>query len=179
MIVPVFVSAWEMDCCQPDATVGEQWQGCLFLYPPKPWWVQEGDQWSDDPEMSVIELDVDVVRSATSDDAMALVDAGAIRLGIEGLRGKGRRRVRGRVSSEWHGPDPKGVKLEEVAAEGIVRRVRLVPIEFERRGEKAFYPVARLSPIEVRSTSERRRNYMDSNADRHYEDELLVDLEVT
>ncbi len=110
---------------------------------------------------------------------MALVDAGDLRLGVKGLRGKGRRRVRGRVISDWHGPDPDGVKLEEVACQGLVRRVRLVPIEFERRGEKSFYPVARLATIEARSTSERRLNYMDSNADRHYEDDLLVDVEVS
>lgn len=174
----MFVSAWEMDCCQPDATVGEAWSGCLFLLPPRPWWVQRGDHWSDEPDLGVVEFDVEVVRSAMADDAMALIDAGPVRFGMEGLRGKGRRRVRGRVISEWHGPDPKGVKLEEVACEGLVRRVRLVPVEFERRGEKAFHPTARLAPIDVRSTSERRRNYMDSSADRHYEDDLLVDLEL-
>ncbi len=168
-----------MDCCQPDATVGEEWSGCLFLYPPKPWWAEDRERWGDDPELGVIELDVDVVRSARSDDAMALVDAGDLRLGVKGLRGKGRRRVRGRVMSEWHGPDPKGVKLEEVACKGVVHRVRLVPIEFERRGEKAFYPIAQLAPVEVHSTSERRRSFMDTGADRHYEDELLVDLEIS
>jgi hypothetical protein len=179
VLVPVFVSAWEMDCCQPDATVGEEWTGNLFFYPPKPWWLDEGGQGDADPELGVIELDVDIRRSASSEEAMALVDAGDLLLGVKGLRGKGRRRVRGRVISEWHGPDPDGVKLAEVACQGLVRRVRLVPIEFERRGERSFYPVARLPAIDARSTSERRRNYMDANSDRHYEDDLLVDVEVS
>jgi len=42
-----------VDCCQPDATVGEAWNACLFLFPPKPCWASEGDQWSDEPGLGV------------------------------------------------------------------------------------------------------------------------------
>lgn len=179
MIVPVFVSAWEMDCCQPEATVGEEWtSGCLFLIPPTPWWAREGERASAEPELGVIELDVDVVRPAGTDESMALVDAGAVRMGVKGLRGTGRRRLRGRVMSDWHAPDVEGVNLAEVAFEGLVRRVRLVPIEYERRGDRSWFPVAELAPVDVRSTRERRHGDMSTDADRHYVDDLLVDLEV-
>lgn len=179
MILPVFVANWELDCCQPEARIGEEWTGCLFLDPPTPWWVQDQNEGtSSEPGFGAIEVDVDVLRMATTDEAMALVDAGPARLGVKGLRGTGRHRLRGRISSWWHGPDPEGVQLQEVACRGVVRRVRLVPVEFERRGERSWFPVAELAPIDVRSTDERRRTYMDTDADRHHEDELLIDLEV-
>ena len=179
VIVPVFVSAWEIDCCQPDATVGEEWTACLFLFPARPWWAREGEQASADPQLGLVDLEVNVVRPASTDESMALVDAGAIRLGVRGLRATGSHRLQGRVVSEWHGPDPEGGQLEEVACRGVVRRVRLVPVEYEPRGDRAWFPVAELPAVEVRSTAERRRGYADTGADRRSHDDLLVDLEVS
>ncbi|MFN2608578.1 MAG: hypothetical protein ABR511_11920 [Acidimicrobiales bacterium] len=178
MVLPVFAAAWELECCQPEATVGQAWSACLFLNPPVPWWTEEDDEGASESALGVMELDVDVLRGAEGDEAMALADAGPVCLGVKGLRETGRRLLCGRISSEWHGPGPEGVSLGDVECTGNVRRVRLFPIAFERRGDRAWFPVEELSPVDVRSTGDRRRMRTDDN-DRHYRDTLLVDIEVS
>jgi hypothetical protein len=66
----------------------------------------------------------------------------------------------------------------EIEAHGVVRRVRLVPIAYERRHGREWYPVAELSSIEVQSTADRRRGRVIEETDMYLQDALLVDLEV-
>jgi len=82
--------------------------------------------------------------------------------------------------SRWHGPDPHGVELDEVACEGTVRRVRLVPVVYEQRGKGGWSPIGQLAATDVASTSERRKFHKiqtDATGHQHHDD-LLVDMEV-
>ncbi len=170
MIFPVWVSAWEIGCCQPEAVVGQPWKACLFLHPPA----------SDDASLAVVTLDVDVVRPAPAADGYGLARVGGVAIGVKGARDVGALNFQGRMLSRWHGPDPHGVELDEVASEGTVRRVRLVPCVFERRGDGVWSPIGQLAATDVGSTSGRRKFHdieTDANGHQH-RDDLLVDLEI-
>ena len=180
VILTIWVSAWEMDCCQPDAVVGETWSACVLLEPAEPWWYGQSNRSTPPPEVGVVELELDVVRAAPSADGYGLARLGAVSIGVKGAEAVGPQRVRGRLWNQWHGPDPDGLEFEETAVEGVVRRVRRVPIDYQRQiaDTRSFMPVGELQPIEAHSTIERRETSLSDPSNHHYHDELLVDLEV-
>lgn len=142
MIVPVFAAAWELDCCHGDATVGQEWHACLYFHPSvsgRPDWPASP---ADSTGVEVVDLEVEIVRSAHGPDDMAIVAYEGLRLGVEGLTGSGRRRLRGRIWTNGHGPERE--ELEAVACQGIVRRVRLVPVAYHREhaGSGVWAPAA-------------------------------------
>jgi hypothetical protein len=180
VILPVWVAAWEYECCRPDAVVGETWAGSLFLRPPEPWWANGSE--AVDPEilvLGVVNLDVEVVRPAPHADAAALVAVDGIRLGVVSVDVSGpTRRVRGRVVFEGHvGPD--GVELDEVECRGTVRRVRRVPL-VRKCKDGMWVPVSRLAAVDVASTADRHSDGLPPQEPdvTYVTDDLLVDVEV-
>jgi len=135
---------------------------------------------SDGAPLAVVTLEVDVVRPAPAADGYGLARVGGVAIGVKGARDVGALSVQGRMLSRWHGPAPHGVELDEVACEGKVRRVRLVPVVYEQRGEGGWSPIGQLAATDVALTSERRKFHeieTDANGHQHHDD-LLVDLEV-
>jgi len=180
MILPIWVATWELDCCQPDAVVGESWRASVFLHPGPPWWVSEYGRRlpPEHDELGVLEVDVDVVRPAPAPEGAALARVDGASIGVVGLQGMGKHHLRGRCIFEGHtGPD--GVALDEVECRGIVRRVRRVPLLYEPRGKRMWVPLAQLDPIDVHSTLGRDPDRVPIRGTTSMHDSLLVDLELT
>jgi len=117
MLVPVFAAAWEFDCCHGDATVGQDWRACLYFHPSvsgRPDWPAAP---AESPGVEVVDLEVEIVRPAYEPDHMAIVAYEGLRLGVEGLVGSGRRRLRGRIWTNKHGPEKE--ELEAVHCVGV------------------------------------------------------------
>ena len=180
MILPIWVATWELDCCQPDAVVGERWRGSVFLHPGPQWWVSEYNRQlpPEHKDLGVVELDVDVVRPTPAPEGAALARVEGVSIGVLGLQAMGKHHVRGTCIFEGHtGPD--GVALEEVECRGIVRRVRRVPLVYEPRGRRMWVPLAQLDPIDVHSTLDREPDRVPVGGATSMQDSLLVDLELT
>lgn len=177
MILPIWLSDWELGCCPLHATRGEPWSASVFLHPGEPWWVKENGGTLDPAQAEVgeVELDLDVVRPAPGPDGAALATDGTIHVGLIGVVSLGRRRVKGRLMFEGH-DGPEGVTLDEVECHGTVRRVRRVPIVYELRGP--WVPVGQLAPIEVDSTAVGTQPRPSESDSFRYDDTWLVDLEV-
>lgn len=179
MIVSVFASAWEFDCCHRDATVGQEWSACLYLHPSVPGSPDWPASPAEPPGVEVLDLEVEIIRPAQDPNDMAIVAYEGLQLGVEGLAGTGRQRLQGRIWTNWHGPDQE--ELEALECHGVVCRVRLVRVAYHRCGDRPhqwWEPAAELPAIDVPSTSDRRNQRFDQATDTSYQDCLLVSLDV-
>lgn len=164
VIIPVWVASWEIECCQPEAVVGQEWAApFLRLAPPEPWWLAHASA-PIPPEveaLGVVELDGAVVRDAAS-GALATCRSGDLCIVTPSPMTADAGRIRGRLWFESHGGP--GVSEDRLECRGVVRRVRGIPLVYELR-ERTQVPVAQAEPVDLASTTE------------HGFPEYLIDLE--
>ncbi len=175
MQLPIWVSAFELECCQPDATVGDPWVASVVgLKPADPWWAQH----SPDPvpdsvrSLGVVELE-GAAASTTLHARSAIVDLGGVRVIVPGVTGNGTVSVRGRLWLDAH-EHPEYQNVPGLEWRGIVRRIRGIRLLYQPVTVYLAIPVRQEPPVELRSTSNRKDPAM---LDRGFS-EFLIDLEV-
>jgi hypothetical protein len=179
VLLYVWVASWEFECCRDDAVIGSHWGGSLILEPAKPWWSKDapGALPDDVLDLGVSEFDGDVARAPDTADLPAVVSVGSARVGVLGTITSGTQHFVGRLSYEGHGGGAYDAVLDELACNGIVRRVRGISYDYELRhtseGE-ARVPIARHVPIDLKSTGDR---YPTGRAGHPFV-EYLIDLEI-
>ncbi|MEX0790587.1 MAG: DUF6578 domain-containing protein [Actinomycetota bacterium] len=173
MRVPIWVSAWELECCQPNATVGERWTvSPIGLKPPDPWWAEHapGPVPDDVLALGVVTLD-GTAASTTLHDRSTIVDLGGNRVIVPG--GGGREvRLHGRLWLDGHEhPEYQGASGLEWT--GIVRRIRGIRLVYQPVTVYLAIPVEQMKPVDLSSTSE----INDPRLADHGFAEFLIDLE--
>lgn len=174
MRVPIWVSAWELECCQPNATVGERWTvSVVGLKPPEPWWARHAP----DPVPNEV-LELGVVRltgttaSTTLHERSRIVDLGGYRVIMPGAGGGPEVEIHGRLWLDGHEhPEYQGTPGLEWA--GTVRRIRGIRLRYQPVTVYLAIPVEQHEPVELKSTSDRDE---PGPADHGFS-EFLIDLE--
>ena len=115
-----------MECCQPELTVGDTWDGSFYLADAEPWWSRyaESPLAPDVRDLGVVEFDGEVLQPAPSSTGAALVALGSARIGVYGATTVGRQHFRGRLDFEGHGGGDPDAELDDLQCIGVVRRVR-------------------------------------------------------
>jgi hypothetical protein len=176
VIVPIWISSWEIECCQPEASVGHEWVGpALWLRGSEPWWRKYVDA-PLPPEvetLGVADLEGEVVVPAGSTDRPGVFRVGTLEILVPEARTVGRQSIRGRLHAQSHqGPTEPGFGLH---CRGVVRRVRGIPLVYELR-DVVKVPVAQGKPVELQSTGAGRPpDYLPGVAPFP---EFLIDLEI-
>lgn len=174
MNVPIWVSAWELECCQPDATVGEPWVSSVVgLKPPDPWWAEHAPEPVPDEvrKLGVVDLE-GTAASVTLHERSAIVDLGGVRVIVEGVRSSGQVSVNGRLWLDAH-EHPEYQGAEGLEWRGVVTRIRGIRLIYQPVTVYLAIPVRQEAPVDLRSTSDRRDPAM---TDRGFS-EFLIDLE--
>lgn len=174
MRVPIWVSAVELECCQPDATVGESWVASVVgLKPADPWWAEHSPEPVPDEVRSMGVVDLEgTAASATLHARAAIVDVGGFRVVVPGAR-TGAVPVRGRLRLDAHEyPEFQGVA--GLQWEGVVRRISGIRLVYQPVTVYLAIPVRQEPPVDLASTSGRKDPLM---ADREFS-EFLIELEV-
>lgn len=154
MILPIWVASWEIECCQPDAIVGQPWAAPFVrLGPPEPWWIGYADTPppADVMELGVTELEGEVAKAST-DQHPGVFRTEAFRVVVPGPLPADTRQLRGRLGFEGH--DGPGVEDQRLDISGIVRRVRGIPLVYEVR-DRMHIPIGQDAPVDVDSTTVR------------------------
>lgn len=175
MLLPIWVTARELDCCQPEATVGEIWHiPMVALGSADPWWAQDASEPVPTQVMSmgVVELEADVESiSFTGQSSIARVGNDA-RIVLPEAVTEGPTRVKGRLWLDGHEHfevrDAPGLKLS-----GKVRRIRGISLVYEPVTVYLAIPKRQEPPIDLHSTTERN----DPEKDYGFT-EFLIDLEI-
>jgi hypothetical protein len=159
--LPVWVSTWEFECCQPDAAVGEPWTAYLFLREGDPWWIEYATTPVADNVLAFgrVAFDGVVLRPASGPNGAALVAHGPVRLAVPGTTDATSTRFEGVIEHEGHGGgDADGIGDYDVECTGIVRAVHGIAHQYEPRlldeGE-GMVPVGQAPPIACESTRDR------------------------
>jgi hypothetical protein len=149
VIVPIWAARWEIECCQPDATIGERWQGPLRFDPdPRPWLAREGRTASADAEQFGL-VELEVKRIAAPDSTYPLFVFGQATFSGPADMPAGHHV--GRLWLDAHSNPPHELRITS----GIVRRVDLVPLVYEKVGGRIFEPREQLASRTVSSTRDR------------------------
>ena len=175
MRVPIWVSAFELECCQPDATVGEEWvASVVVLKPANPWWARHSPEPVPDEvrRLGVVDLD-GTASSVTLHARSAIVDVGGAPVVVPGVTSPGPVKVQGRLWLDAH-EHPEYQAMKQLEWHGTVRRIRGVRLVYQPVTVYLAIPIRQEPPVELMSTSARRDPAM---ADRGFA-EFLVDLEV-
>lgn len=157
----IWAASWELECCQPVATVGKPWLAArLRLAPADPWWPQyaRGPVAPEVISLGVVELEGVGERAAVG-QRPAFSASGACRSSCPtsprwAPRGCG-------AGCGWTPTTAGGheaVKGEAAGAlerRGTVRRVRGIPLVYETRGH-LHVPTGQEPPVELPSTSSAR-----------------------
>lgn len=151
MILPIWVASWEIECCQPDATVGEPWAApFVLLMPPEPWWIEYVDipPPAEVMELGVVELDGEVTSETTAEHP-GVFQADTLRVVVRSPLTFGTRELRGRLSFEGH--DGPGMPDKKLKVGGTVRRVRGIPLRYELRDRRRV-PIGQDDALDIEST---------------------------
>jgi hypothetical protein len=174
MRVPIWVSAWELECCQPNATVGDRWTISLVgLKPPEPWWaVHVPDPIPDEVrELGVVRL-WGTTASTTLHERSTIVDLGGYRVIMPGSGSGPEVELHGRLWLDGH-EHPEYQGTPGLQWTGTVRRIRGIRLRYQPVTVYLAIPVEQYEPVELRSTSDRHEPEL---ADRAFS-EFLIDLE--
>ena len=175
MRVPIWVAAFELECCQPDATVGEPWTASVVvLKSADPWWAEYAPE--PVPEeirtMGVVDLE-GTTASATLHARAGIVDIGPFRVIVPGATGTGPLRVRGRLWLDAH-EHPEFQQASGLRWQGVVRRILGIQLVYRPVTVYRAIPIRQKAPVLLGSTSDRRDPAM---ADRAFS-EFLIEVEV-
>lgn len=168
MIVPVWVAAWELDCCQPDAEVGSAWSVSLSFRPGiEPWWADEYGVVLSEEQRVLGRVDLDVALVAAGDNPVYRSGSIHFHAPAELLPGP----HTGRISLDAHPTD--GHSLTQVTCSGMETAISVVPIRYERRGAQ-FEPADQLDQIPASTTLARDGVRQSAVGDSLVTPELLV-----
>lgn len=175
MRIPIWVSAVELECCQPDATVGEPWVASVVcLKPPDPWWAEHAPE--PVPEevlrMGVVDLQGTVSSAALHSEA-AIVEVDGLRVIVPGVRGSGVVPVHGRLWLDAH-EHPRLQGTPGLEWRGVVRRVRGIRLLYRPVTVYLAIPYHQEPAAELRSTADRDSPETAGGGFA----EFLIDLEV-
>jgi hypothetical protein len=176
MRVPIWVSAFELECCQPDATVGEQWvASAVVLKPPEPWWAKHSPEPVPDEVLTLGVASLEgTAASVTLHSRSAIVDVGCGRVIVPEVASAGPVAVYGRLWLDAHEhPEYQGVA--GLGWSGVVERIRGIRLVYQPVTVYRAIPIRQEAPVELKSTSDRNDPAM---LDRAYA-EFLIDLEVS
>ena len=156
--LPVMLDSWELECCQPHATVGEEWTALMVLDLGGPWWLRyaTGPVPDDVRSFGVVELEGVVLRPAPRPHDLGLVATGPVRFAAS-VMAADQHLFRGVIRHEAHGGGPEGVLGTEIECTGTVRRIQGVAYRHESQlldGEEGMVPVAQEPPVDLRSTAD-------------------------
>ena len=136
MTVPVWVQSWEFECCQPDVSVGQQWDATVVLRPPEPWW----EHFASSPlSENVRHLGVAEVGIVTRPDGVLHVT----------MDEPAATRFRGRLVFDAHNVSDDE---QQVVITGVVRRIRGVELTQAMRPGEVIVPVGQSEPVDVSAT---------------------------
>lgn len=174
MNVPIWVAAWELECCQPDATVGERWAASVVgLKPPEPWWAEHAPEPLPEEVLALGAVDLEgTAASVTLHARSAIVDVGGGRVIVPGARSSRVVPVHGRLWLDAH-EHPEYQGAEGLKWTGVVSRIRGIRLIYQPVTVYLAIPVRQEAPVDLRSTSDRKDRAM---ADRGFS-EFLIDLE--
>lgn len=173
MNVQIWVSAWELECCQPDATVGEPWVASVVgLRPPEPWWAKHAPDPIPRETLNLGVTDLEGrAASRTLHTESTIVDVGGGRVVVPGWTGEGPVKVHGRLWLDAHEyPEYRGV--DGLVWSGIVQRIRGIRLVFRPVTVYLAIPIRQEEPVEMSSTSGRD----DPVASDRGFTEFLIDL---
>jgi len=173
MNLPIWVSAWELECCQPDATVGEPWVASVVgLKPPDPWWAEHAPEPVPDEVRSLGVVNLEgTAASVTLHARSAIVDLGGVRVIVPGVRSSGRVPVNGRLRLDAH-EHPEYQGAQGLEWNGMVTRIRGIRLIYQPVTVYLAIPVRQENPVELHSTSDPNDAAM---ADRGFS-EFLIDI---
>lgn len=175
MVIPIWVSAVELECCQPSATVGDIWvASVVVLRPPDPWWSEHApDPVPDEVRtMGVVEME-GVAASTTLRARTAIVDINGKRVIVPGKVGGGAVAVHGRLWLDAH-EHPEYRRMEGLEWRGMVRRIRGIRLKYQPVTVYLAIPVSQEEVVDLTSTNGRVDSAMQ---DRGFA-EFLIDLEI-
>jgi hypothetical protein len=160
LTLPVVLALWELECCQPHATVGDEWSAMLVMAVGDPWWIQYATEpVSDDVRnLGVVDVEGVVLRPAEAGRRVGLVAAGPVRFTAAYVTA-GQHSFRGVMHHEAHGGGGDDLFAAEVECVGTVRRIQGVSYRYEERPgvEEGIVPVAQEPPVELTSTDGARK----------------------
>ena len=152
MILPVEVDGGDLDCCQPEAEVGQRWSVPVLFVPEA-----DGDGRFETPltpsqeEQERVVLDLSRVRGFEDDEfEIGLFES-------MGLRFRGPRDLddgvhAGRLRVDAHRAD--GAAIPAVLS-GVVARISLLPILYRRTDRQGYLPSRMLEAIPAQSSRDR------------------------
>lgn len=174
MLLPIWVASRELDCCQPEAAVGETWRiPMVYLSSADPWWANDASE--PVPEnvmtMGVVELEAEVESTSFSGQS-AIASIGPARIVLPERAPEGPLSARGRLWLDAHVySDVRGAPGLELS--GTVRRIRGIRLVYEPVTVYLAIPKRQEAAIELSTTRERN----DPEKDYGFA-EFLIDLEV-
>ncbi|MEX2586413.1 MAG: hypothetical protein WD602_00255 [Actinomycetota bacterium] len=174
MLLPIWVAARELDCCQPEATVGETWRiPMVDLRSADPWWAEDASEPVPQDVMSlgVVEMQAEV-ESTSFGGQSAIASVGPVRIVVPQGASEGLIPAKGRLWLDAHKySDVRGAPGLELS--GIVRRIRGIRLVYEPVTVYLAIPKRQEPPIDLNSTKARN----DPEKDYGFA-ELLIDLEI-
>lgn len=174
MLLPIWVAARELDCCQPEATVGQRWHiPLVHLSSADPWWAKDASEPIPQDVMSlgVVELEAEVESTSFSGQS-AIASIGPARIVVPEAGSEGPLSAKGRLWLDAHKyPDVRGAPGLELS--GTVRRIRGIHLVYEPVTVYLAIPKRQAAPVELDSTTERN----DPEKDYGFA-EFLIDLEM-
>lgn len=174
MVLPIWVAARELDCCQPEATVGQKWQiGLVALRSADPWWAEHASEPVPEEVMAMGVVDMEAeVESTSFVGESAIASIGPCRIVLPEKAPDGPRRVRGRLWLDAHDifdvRDAPGLEMA-----GTVRRIQGIRLVYEPVTVYMAIPKRQEPAIDLHSTTERN----DPEKDYAFA-EFLIDLEI-
>ena len=151
MIVPIWAAAWEIECCHPDATVGERWEAPLKFDPdPRVWWARDAGVEAPPEAHQLGLLEVDLSRVPSPDSRPILFRHGTLTFSAPPDLSEGHHV--GRLWLDAHAEPPHELRT----ARGKVARVDVVPLEYELVADRMYEARGQLPPRSVNSTLDRK-----------------------
>lgn len=173
LVLPIWVSGWEIDCCVAEAVVGQAWSGpSVWLGQETPWWAEyPGPEPSDVVTVGMADFEADVITAGHSNGQPGIVRVGGLDIVVPAQTGTGRQRFRGHLSCQGHlGPKEVGFGMR---CGGTVRRIRGIAFGGEK-GEIMRVPGEQPGPTELTATGAcRSPDYVGNGFSQ-----FLLDLEI-
>ena len=149
MVTPIWSATWEIECCQPEAEVGYEWAVPIVFTPAsEPWWTTYGGEATDaQRSLGTLTLEPIIERTTASGEVVATAGRLCFRMPSAPVGP-----TVGRLGVDAHSTGT--ISNDEVTIRGVVVRIELVPLRYERR-DRMYVPVEQLEPIDAPSTLDR------------------------
>lgn len=172
IVLPLWAATWELECCYPEASVGERWEAPVTLRPETdPWWVSDHAT-EEQRTMGLVTLEPDLIHR---DNGGCMVEWNSLRFRIEEPPRSSP--ITGRLYLDAHA-EFGDIDPAEVTIQGVVERMEMIPIRHREWEERFFVPAEQLPAIDVTSTLERDRLQTRGGSEGWIMPELLIWLKI-